>query len=121
MASEYMVGEVVDIAIKGVRIVSEDEHGCVTIAADGLHWLMPPQAAIERVAPVEWPPQLGDLWRDRDGDLWFASIGYDKDDAEHITLCSTRPKSLDGSGLVAVDRVLRQYGPLMLIHREDGS
>lgn len=26
---------------------------------------------VEHIAPTEWPPQAGDLWRDKSGDLWF--------------------------------------------------
>jgi len=36
--------------------------------------LDPTQATWERVAPVEWPPQPGDLWRDRHGEPWFIYV-----------------------------------------------
>lgn len=54
--------------------------------------------------PAEWPPQLGDLWRDADGDPWFCLA-----DNEMVT-----PET----ATMHTDRVLSKYGPLTLVHRE---
>jgi hypothetical protein len=68
-------GDVVDITIKGVRI-ADDQQSALALILDehGDVYAMPPQAAIEHVAPPEWPPLPGDVWREihADGAIWFA-------------------------------------------------
>ena len=59
MSEQLKPGEYVDVTIKGVRVVEQDEHGCVTVRADAhdggpAHWPMPPQAAVSRVAKVHY-------------------------------------------------------------------
>lgn len=62
------VGDLVDIAIKGVRVTDVRPDGSVVIACydDRVHGVfpMPPQAAIKCVTPANWPPQPGDVWSD---------------------------------------------------------
>lgn len=125
-------GEVVDITIKGARVTEVCYHGdgngpdlrFTYVANDGVPWpsavwAEAPGVTVERVAPAEWPPRVGDLWRDCEGDLWFATTGYDMDNTEYVSLCSTRSKPLDGWGDSTAYHVNRQYGPLTLVHRED--
>lgn len=74
--SDFTPGEIVNITIKGVRVVGANE-STVTIVADHpdgepAHYLMPPQAAVTRGDPEWWPPRPGDLLREGDGLLWFA-------------------------------------------------
>lgn len=112
-------GEIIDIAIKGVRAVGEDRNGCVSIIDEhGHHYDMPPQAAIKRVAPPEWPPRLGDLWRDRFGDLWFGSQGYGPDNEHYVAFQCAVTKHLESWGPQAAADANRLYGPLTLVHRE---
>ncbi|MGH3379525.1 MAG: hypothetical protein ACRDP6_32800 [Actinoallomurus sp.] len=116
-------GELVDVTIKGVRVDAVHPDGTPDIIADdsdGLAtvWVLPPQAAIERVAPAEWPPQPGDLWRDRDGDLWFGLL--DDNDEELLTVLSPgrtskHPAFIDSGN----DTIQRDHGPLALVHREE--
>lgn len=69
-------GDLVDVAIKGVRVVGTNAlTGAPTIVDEhGNEYPMPPQAAITQVSPAGWPPQPGDLWRGHDGRLWFAQV-----------------------------------------------
>lgn len=124
--TSFHPNELVDITIKGVRVFDVDRAGCVGIEAElpGTtipgYYKMPPQAAITRVAPPNWPPQQGDQWRDRHGDLWDAL--YRHDEAPFIEL-----EPADGRrGTPLVDRnewVRRELGPLTLVHRkqQDGG
>jgi hypothetical protein len=66
-------GEIVDITIKGVRVVSHPSGRYVRIVDEhGNTYEMPHQAAITRAKPEDWPPRPGDVWRDDHGGLWFA-------------------------------------------------
>ncbi|WP_055477657.1 hypothetical protein [Sphaerimonospora mesophila] len=121
--SEIKIGTIVDITIKGVRVLARHSDGAVVVKCDDDKggWAMPPQAAITPVAPAEFPPQLGDLWRDRDGDLWFAITAYDMDGDAYVAFCSPQRKSVDDWGEHGVYHVAEHYGPLALVHREDGE
>lgn len=116
--SDYKVGEVVDITIKGARII-EVSGQSIVYTYPGLHTLarsaVAPDAeavTVERVAPAEWPPRKGDLWRDRQGDLWFARIA-DGDDWSTLVLTCDVPYAFSDP-----DKVLATYAPLTLVHRE---
>lgn len=125
--NEFQVGEVVDVTIRGARIerVQDEGHdGDVTrvagiVAHDGdgapfftavpLDWTT---VLVERRAPAEWPPRPGDLWRDRDGRLWF-TVESDSDYGVALT-CNGRNRrpAAEIHGL---------YSPLTLVHREGGD
>jgi len=121
--TEFQPDEIVDITIKGVRVAYATAGGGVVILDEhGTRHLMPPQAAVTRVAPANWPPQPGDLWRrtdfiqpepaddEPDLGLWFAHY-----DARLILLpahgdieyAETNPEKLRASG-----------GRWTLVHRE---
>lgn len=74
MSEPIKVGEIVNVTIKGVRTTGDQGPRDTTTIADehGTHYVMPPQAKIERVAPALWPPCEGDLWRDGYKRLWLA-------------------------------------------------
>ncbi|MGI5418689.1 hypothetical protein [Actinomadura luteofluorescens] len=121
MSERLKPGEYVDVAIKGVRVVEQDEHGCVTVRADAhdggpAHWPMPPQAAVSRVAPAEWPPRAGDLWRDRHGVVWFAADVHDIEETDVPEIVLVYPHE---DFRQAPDVCNQQAGPLTLVHRED--
>ncbi|GAA3223021.1 hypothetical protein [Actinocorallia longicatena] len=120
--ADFQVGEVVDITIKGVRFLApaEDEGGSVVIrAADGTEgWIMPPQAEIARVAPAEWPPQPGDLWRDRDGDTWHGVLVDDNDTVDEPYTVLGAGRSSKNNAVEEPGQILEWHGPLALVHRE---
>lgn len=117
----FTPGEIVDITISGVRVLAASDNCIdVEIAAERELRIGIDEGTIEIVhrIPAEGPPRIGDLWRDRHGDLWFATTGWDMDNNDYVSLTCTKTKSLDGWGDQTVYHVLRQYGPLTLVHRE---
>lgn len=61
--------------------------------------------SVQRIAPPEWPPQEGDLWRDGQGCTWFAM----------------NPHRILRSGIIrdmVPERALAEYGPMTLVRRE---
>lgn len=116
--SDFKPGEIVDITIKGAQV---DEVG-----RNGLHVVMPNGTTahielsnyegitIERVAPAEWPPRPGDLWRDQHGAVWFAADLVDDGGDPAIYMLASREDRQ-----VAPDYCNETYGPLTLVHRED--
>lgn len=118
--SEYKPGEIVDITIKGARVRNQHD------GDDGLdvltviygqhntvaHLSLDDSVTVERIAPAEWPPRPGDLWRDNGGELWFAvEIGG-------VALVPSYPVSSSRRGVVP-DKVKDSVGPLTLVHREN--
>lgn len=120
--SEFRPGEIVDITIKGARVHRAGIEGhdddttqvvqvVITHPDGGTYFAtLPTQWApvtVERVAPAEWPPRIGDVWRDKDGDPWFA-ISADK----LVSPSASRYGAM-------LDTVVSEFGPLTLVHRED--
>lgn len=131
--NDYKIGEIVDITIKGARVIGTNAlNGAPTIVDEhGGEYPMPPQAAIERVAPAEWPPQVGDLWRDRHGHLHFAayyapdyddredSRGIDSDGVRVVLLPQCLSDGCDpGHQMYRPETANQHNGPLTLVHRE---
>lgn len=119
--SVFQLGEIVDIAIQGVRIHEQHPNGSVTISADAhdggpAHWPMPPEAVIIRRAPAEWPPVPGDLWRDRNGAAWFAADVHDSAETDEPKIVMVFAHE---DYRVTFDQVNQSYGPLKLVHREE--
>ncbi|WP_141576075.1 hypothetical protein [Actinomadura sp. WMMA1423] len=115
MADGFKRGEFVDIAIKGVRVAAEHK-GLVSIVADHpdgepAHYAMPPQAKVTRVAPAEWPPRAGDLWRDCENDVWFA---VEDSDGEITMVCQ-----VDACPSRSPSELIRTLSPLAFVYRED--
>ena len=114
--SDFKPGEMVDITIKGARVVRSDECGVTVDFAPAdefaTHVSFPwgPDLLVERVAPAEWPPQPGDLWRDHDGNLWFVL-----DRPDHSTPHFRSPADSIAPG----DYIAAHHGPLTLVHREE--
>lgn len=82
-----------------------------------------PGLVIERVAPAEWPPQPGDVWKDRDGDAWFG-VEVDDDDASDGSYVVLQPvKTSKRGGIFNADlsAINERHGPMRLVHREQSS
>ncbi|GAA0970045.1 hypothetical protein GCM10009555_018280 [Acrocarpospora macrocephala] len=79
-----------------------------------------PELTVERVLPADGDAQEGDLWRDRDGGLWFAQL-VETDDASDTPYIELRPESTRkrarGSDY-SLQGVNRAHGPLVLAYRE---
>lgn len=75
--------------------------------------LMTPDAT-----PEAWPPQRGDVWRDRDGTVWFAVrlVHPELDDGEDVALVADQVDGVEPVGEDAED-VRRWWGPLTLAYR----
>lgn len=118
VSQQFAEGELVTVQIRNARVVSfhPGNHaavGEVTVAM-GFHNI---EAAVplaygvtlDRVAPAEWPPQLGDIWSDRDGTEWAAGAS----DGETVVMWRIGGK---GAGVDALD-VLQDRGPVRLVRR----
>ncbi|MFI6813737.1 hypothetical protein ACIBG7_15055 [Nonomuraea sp. NPDC050328] len=141
--SYFVPGEIVDITIKGARVVEVCRHGDGN--GDDLRfryesktgeswpsaiWADAPGVTVERVAPEEWPPQPGDLWRDGRGNLWFAARhipDYDNhEDSRGINGDGFRtvlvPSHLGEAGAPErPENVVQPFGPFALVRREASS
>jgi hypothetical protein len=119
----YAVGELVDVTIRGARVVgtlrrrSDDQYPEIVLALDehagqefSVTLPLVDGVTIERIAPAEWPPLVGDLWRDRAGTLWFDTPNSPYAD-NHWLIGS------NGQGDHA-NSLLKLNGPLTLVHRE---
>lgn len=104
-------GETVDIAIKGVTIAESDPWGVHIVDEHGRKYQMPPQAAITRADPEGWPPMGGDLWRDKDGVLWFCRL-----DDDHGLYLVASTDGYHGASPLALSQT---RSPLVLVHREE--
>lgn len=129
MSREPQVGDLVDITIKGVRVHGADhrEYGRSVIVliptGDGRTattrvWPQLPAVAIEVVepaTPAAWPPRLGDLWRDRDQELWF---GIDVRDVDNPSTPLVELVHVGGGSGRHPAEVNREFGPLTFVRRE---
>lgn len=108
----FKPGDLVDISIKGVRIAGTNAlTGAPTVEdEDGDEWPMPPQAAVERAVPAGWPPQVGDLWRDGEGELWFCRVDQQ---VPYLMASSDRYHG------AAPEIVADTRSPMTLVHREE--
>lgn len=124
--SGFQPGEVVDVTIKGARVT--DWHPQIdelTVEYDGdansettTFELSSDQVTVERVAPAEWPPRPGDLWHDRNRCPWFAADIHDPAETDEENIVLVPVFELAG---FAPDPVIQKYGPLTLVHREEGD
>lgn len=113
---EFQIGDLVDITVKGVRVLALGS-ATVTIGV-AEHEAQLPMLCTEvtHAVPPEWPPQRADLWRDREGLLWAAMYRHNEARAPFIELEPT-----DGRRAPLADRnewLRRERGPLTLVYRE---
>lgn len=135
--SAFTPGEHVDITIRGARVSErhvQDKYLYLVEPGDGgrdfyLRLPLPDGVTVERVAPAEWPPRPGDVWRGN-GSLFFA-VAYmpnydDHADADGIDVEGMRVVlSRDfqdysehlGTSHCRPETILRNFGPLTLEYR----
>ena len=110
--SEFRKGEHVRATIEGP--VTQDALGSIYVDVGDVGAVeipkVAPRVTIERVAPADWPPRPGDLWRDRDGEIWFV--------VTHMDHSGPHLRASDDS-IAPADYIARHFGPLTLVHRED--
>jgi hypothetical protein len=124
--SHFLTGEIVDITIKGARVIEVCRHGdgngddlrFTYEAKDGDQWpsaiwAQAPGVTVERVAPAEWPPRTGDLWRDANGMLYLGMQGDEWSNEDGLVLVD-----ISGEENRANSLLTREPG-LTLVHRED--
>lgn len=78
----------------------------------------------ERAAPTNWPPRAGDLWRDGDRDLWFATTAHVYQHGPDGDFPATPVVELvhaGGNRSRKPDEVNRDYGPMELVRREQAD
>ncbi|TDE20853.1 hypothetical protein E1295_47005 [Nonomuraea mesophila] len=122
MSRDPQVGDLVDITIKGARVTDGVSHEHMqgrsfvarTVGHVGTYTFVVcpdvPAVAVqvvERAMPAKWPPCPGDIWRDKDNDLWFAH--RERDD---IVLTNTE------GWVTSPTDVHSTWGPLALVRRE---
>lgn len=120
MTADYRPGELVKVTIRGRVHALANATGYVLAldydTSDGIEHQMriitdSPSVTVERVAPAEWPPRPGDLWRDRHGSVWFAF----RDPRGWVLMQAGDPTS---DQKPQPETVITKHGPLELMHRE---
>jgi hypothetical protein len=122
----YRSGDLVDITIKGARVrdaVQRNGGLDLTYTYDasgsavgtGSVWADAPSVTVESVAPSQWPPQAGDLWRDKHGVLWFAS--WTEWSERELRMHSAS----GGRWSVGHEGQLADNGPWTLVFREEAQ
>jgi hypothetical protein len=126
---QYVVGERVEVVIEMAEVNSVHESSVVLRVGEDVYLSVPNEAAgvtVRRMAPEQWPPLRGDLWRDHDGDLWFATTtatryGDSGSVIEHARLVmapAQETPNLYRDQRIRPEALLEQRGPVQLVHRE---
>lgn len=133
--NDYKIGEIVSITIREARVTNSypqtlrDRDMSVlnrstVLVVDYLGGterslavnVDAPNVSVEKVAPAEWPPRIGDVWTDRNGRPWFA---IDATDENNEGLLELHGISTYVYGSTSPEHVNRQYGPMTLVQRFD--
>lgn len=94
--SGYQPGEIVDVTIRGARVdqyevlsdlgtnENDEPREYLTVkcgeAGDEITLVVNTRGiTVERVAPAEWPPQPGDVWKAKPSDVWGGGIYFARD------------------------------------------
>lgn len=118
--SDYHIGDIVDITIKGARVTEWDKANdnlTVEYETELGHYesgfaVDSEKFTVTHVASAGWPPQVGDLWRCSKGNLWFV-----REDGGEPTMTPTGYWEEEESP----QHLARTAGPLTLVHREEAS
>jgi hypothetical protein len=133
MSTDFKPGEIVDIAIKTATVCDMTGSHPPTLhftvpTGRNISWSMPldnPQITVERVAPAEWPPRVGDIWHDADGERWFAQDDGSSDvDPPVMWMVPAHPHRFSqehdgGARGYQAARWQAKRGPVALVYRED--
>lgn len=126
----FRVGELVEVHIARAVVHNVLASSMMLNVGDGEFLAVPrdltPVVQVRRLAPVEWPPVVGDLWRDSTSGLWFATLkaaqvggdGRVFESARLVMAPARETPHLYREGRITPDALLSQYGPLELVHRE---
>lgn len=118
MSAALKVGDLLDVTIRA-RVV-DVSLPCLVVETDCMDAtvfdLEDPAIEVARVAPVEWPPVPGDLWRDGHGEVWFTYlVPAGEDLTPELFMCAA------ATGLqwcASHERQIKDNGPWELVHRE---
>lgn len=114
-AAKFTPGELVDVTIRGARVVHTYLTSTVfDINHGGTDFELPhgPNVRIARVAPAEWPPQPADVWRDNAGVAWMALGNL----AGGVEMVPAKGGPDAGGWQDPID-VLGDFGPMRLEYR----
>ncbi|WFF07221.1 hypothetical protein O7622_01070 [Micromonospora sp. WMMD1076] len=127
----FRVGDVVEVTIRRAVVTAAPAAGWMQVrVGDIVHALPYPAGdqpvAVNRLAPAEWPPEAGDLWRDRDGGLWFGVVkaarygdnGGIVQSARLVMSPARETRQIYREQSSSPEDLLAFYGPLGLVHRE---
>ncbi|MEU3452104.1 hypothetical protein ABZ671_00475 [Micromonospora sp. NPDC006766] len=129
MTTDFRPGELVDVVIRAARVIeprhtddtaltlayAEPQPGIfATLCIDHFD---AKRVEITRVAPAEWPPQPGDLWRSAFGRLWFV-YSYVNGEGRREQRFTPADDRAYGGNPCTPEALLSQEGPLTLVHRE---
>ena len=110
----FVVGDRVDVHIRGA-VVSEAGRVMLRVESgpdDYIHFAPSVDITVEKSAPKGWPPQVGDIWADKDGDEWVAT-SQEPDSAVRLYLVD-----YDRSSLRSADE-LSDLQPMRLLRRRE--
>jgi hypothetical protein len=113
----FQPGDIVNVRIVGARYEGAGDDGPRFRTADGAQILYVRKefhAIVERSAPEGWPPQIGDIWCDRDGAEWIAR-GQTDGSLTFIPIQYESGKILDSP-----DGAAHYHGPMTLVRRAGG-
>lgn len=110
---EIKSGDLVTVTVKGVRLGATSDIRVTVTDERGELWVLPPTSEVERVAPAEWPPQVGDLWRMRGGSRFVCVRDFDAPGGYEVAMVNVANGSerYMPHELVPVELVYRQDGP----------
>jgi hypothetical protein len=133
--TDFRVGELVDITIRGARVANAftrtgpDQvqtevlvfHTCEHMGCNSSTVNMTdPGVTVEQVTPAEWPPRFGDVWRDGSGELWVVRRCYSGMDADGPTYREelfALSDTADETGCHTGSWLQGERGPLTLVSR----
>lgn len=117
-----LYGETVDVTIRGAKVISigaskkptlllalqEEGHDVIAVPLESL------TVTVKRVTPADGVPQVGDLWRDAEGALYFAAT---RGDAKAIYFFSAEEHKYGNDSLDWAALHAGPYGPIQLEFR----
>jgi hypothetical protein len=108
-----MAGDRVKVIYECARVEAADDCGLMRVSVG--QWqtvvnLRNAGVSVEKADPEGWPPQVGDIWADKDGDEWVAT-SREPDSAVRLYLVDydrSSPRSADELSDLQPMRLLRR-------------